>query len=243
MKTIDIHAHWYPGNGSSCSRRTARRRRVPRAHGRRVQPQAETHHQRIRRALRRPGRRVKQMDERRRRRARALAHQPMVYWAPPAFGLALSQAFNDAASAAHAKHPDRFIGFAMLPMQAPGARGEGARARGEAAGHARPVPRRRTSTARTWTKALLGRLRAVRGARLPIFLHPVDTIGQERTKQYYLINLCGNPVRHRRRRGAPHLRRRAGRFPEARGEPAARRRHVAVADRAPRPRHRGARRS
>jgi len=26
-----------------------------------------------------------------------------------------------------------------------------------------------------------------------IFLHPVDTIGQDRTKKYYLKNLCGNP--------------------------------------------------
>src|ERR671929_36684 len=26
-----------------------------------------------------------------------------------------------------------------------------------------------------------------------IFLHPVDTIGQDRTTKYYLKNLCGNP--------------------------------------------------
>src|SRR5439155_16900769 len=44
---------------------------------------------------------------------------PMVNWASPAFGLALSQAYNDAASAAHRKHPDRFVGLAILPMQAP----------------------------------------------------------------------------------------------------------------------------
>jgi len=44
---------------------------------------------------------------------------PMVYWASPGFGLALSQAYNDAASAAHLKRPDRFVGLAMLPMQAP----------------------------------------------------------------------------------------------------------------------------
>jgi aminocarboxymuconate-semialdehyde decarboxylase len=43
----------------------------------------------------------------------------MVYWASPAFGLALSQSFNDAASAAHRKHPERLLGLAMLPMHAP----------------------------------------------------------------------------------------------------------------------------
>src|SRR3979411_986777 len=33
---------------------------------------------------------------------------PMVYWAPPAFGLKLAQSYNDACSAAHRKYPDRF---------------------------------------------------------------------------------------------------------------------------------------
>src|SRR5207248_9958323 len=44
---------------------------------------------------------------------------PMVYWAPAAFGLALSQAYNDAASLACRKHPDKFVAFAMIPMQDP----------------------------------------------------------------------------------------------------------------------------
>src|SRR6266513_2732824 len=44
---------------------------------------------------------------------------PMVYWAPPPFAQRLSQVFNDACSAAHAKHPKRFVGMATLPMQAP----------------------------------------------------------------------------------------------------------------------------
>ena len=42
---------------------------------------------------------------------------PMVYWAPPAFGLKLAQSYNDACSAAHRRYPDRFVGLAMLPMQ------------------------------------------------------------------------------------------------------------------------------
>ena len=29
--------------------------------------------------------------------------------------------------------------------------------------------------------------------RWTIFLHPVDTVGQDRTRKYYLKNLCGNP--------------------------------------------------
>ncbi|MGZ9066800.1 MAG: hypothetical protein ACXW2I_15895, partial [Burkholderiales bacterium] len=42
---------------------------------------------------------------------------PMVYWAGPEFGLKLSRTWNDASSAAHTEHPDRFIGTMMLPPQ------------------------------------------------------------------------------------------------------------------------------
>ena len=45
--------------------------------------------------------------------------QPMVYWADDELGLNLCIAFNDAVSQAHRQHPDRFIGFACLPLQNP----------------------------------------------------------------------------------------------------------------------------
>lgn len=44
---------------------------------------------------------------------------PMVYFAPGALALALSQAYNNAASAAHQKYPEHFVGMAMLPIHAP----------------------------------------------------------------------------------------------------------------------------
>jgi aminocarboxymuconate-semialdehyde decarboxylase len=42
---------------------------------------------------------------------------PLVYWAPPGFGLELSAAHNDACVEAHAKYPDRFYGTICLPLQ------------------------------------------------------------------------------------------------------------------------------
>ena len=42
---------------------------------------------------------------------------PLVYWAPPGFGLELSAAHNDACVDAHHKYPDRFYGTIVLPMQ------------------------------------------------------------------------------------------------------------------------------
>ena len=42
---------------------------------------------------------------------------PLVYWAPPGFGLELSAAHNDACVEAHEKYPDRFYGTICLPLQ------------------------------------------------------------------------------------------------------------------------------
>jgi len=42
---------------------------------------------------------------------------PLVYWAPPGFGLELSAAHNDACVEMHNKYPDRFYGTITLPLQ------------------------------------------------------------------------------------------------------------------------------
>jgi aminocarboxymuconate-semialdehyde decarboxylase len=108
-------------------------------------------------------------------------------------GLALSQAYNDAASAAHAKHPDRFVGLAMLPMQAPdlalrelerAAKLPGMRGL-YLATHVNGV---NLDDRRFWDVY-------AKAEQLgwTIFLHPIDTIGRERTERYYLKNLLGNP--------------------------------------------------
>jgi len=118
---------------------------------------------------------------------------PMVYWASPGFGLALAQAYNDSASSAHARYPDRFVGLAMLPMQAP------------------DLALRELERAAT-LPGMRGLYLAthVNGTNLDdrrfwdvyakaeelgwtLFLHPIDTIGPERTASYYLKNLLGNP--------------------------------------------------
>jgi len=118
--------------------------------------------------------------------------QPMVYWADDDLGVRLCIAFNDAISAAHRQHPDRLIGFACLPMQnpklaleeleraakLPGIRGiymaTAVRDRELSDGSFFPVYER------------------IANLGLPLFLHPM-MINNERMKQFYLINLCGNP--------------------------------------------------
>ena len=118
---------------------------------------------------------------------------PMVYWASPGFGLALAQAYNDAATAAHARHPQRFVGLAMLPMQAPdlalkelerAAKLPGMRGM-YLATHVNGIDLDDRRFWDVYAKA--------EELDWPVFLHPIDTIGRERTTRYYLRNLLGNP--------------------------------------------------
>src|SRR5262245_5297826 len=118
---------------------------------------------------------------------------PMVYWASAGLGLALAQAYNDAAAAAHARYPTRFVGLAMLPMQAP----ELALKELERAAKLPGIRGMYLATNVNGTELDDRRFWEVyaKAEELgwTIFLHPVDTIGRDRTTRYYLRNLLGNP--------------------------------------------------
>jgi aminocarboxymuconate-semialdehyde decarboxylase len=118
---------------------------------------------------------------------------PMVYWAPPAFGLALSQAFNDAASAVCKDHPDKFVAFAMIPMQAPALALKELERASKLEGMrgvylATSVDGVELDDKRFWD--IYAKCEEI---GWPIFLHPVYTIGVDRTQRFYLRNLLGNP--------------------------------------------------
>ncbi len=195
MQTIDIHAHWYPREWLDVFQKDGAREgaALERLAGGAYRLKAKHIANAFDERFVVVSERVAEMDKRRVQVHALSLTTPMVYWASPELGLALSQAFNDAAAAAHQKHPERLLGLAMVPMQAP------------------------ELAVRELERA--ARLPGIRGMYLAtnvngeeldekkfwdvyakceelgwtIFLHPVDTIGQERTKKYYLKNLCGNP--------------------------------------------------
>jgi len=193
-RVIDTHAHWYPAEWLELFERDGA------AEGATLERTAKGYTIRTQRVvnafddefvhleLRLAGMQKQRVD------VHALSlTAPMVYWASPGFGLALSQAYNDAASAAHRQHPDRFVGLAMVPMQAPElALKELERAAGlpgmrgmYLATHVNGTNLDDRSFWDVYAKAEeLG---------WTIFLHPIDTIGRERTASYYLKNLLGNP--------------------------------------------------
>src|SRR5256886_13996298 len=194
MPTIDIHAHWYPQEwirlfekdgakeGASLERRDGKyhlkAKHITNAFDERFVVVDE---------------RVKAMDQRRIGVHALSLTTPMVYWASPSLGLALSQAFNDAASAAHGKHPQRLLGLAMVPMHAP----ELALKELERASRLPGIKGMYLATnvngEELDEKKFWNVYAKCEELGWTIFLHPADTIGQDRTKKYYLKNLCGNP--------------------------------------------------
>jgi aminocarboxymuconate-semialdehyde decarboxylase len=194
MRALDIHAHWYPKEwlavfekegareGASLERGAGgyrlKAKHIVNAFDERFVVVAQ---------------RVEEMDKRRIDVHALSLTTPMVYWAAPPLGLALSQSFNDAASAAHRQFPDRLVGLAMLPMQAP----ELALKELERAARlpgikglylATNVNGEELDEPKFWDVYA-----KCEELGWTIFLHPVDTLGQDRTKKYYLKNLCGNP--------------------------------------------------
>jgi aminocarboxymuconate-semialdehyde decarboxylase len=118
---------------------------------------------------------------------------PMIYWAPAELSHKLAKAWNDGASAAHQEYPQRLVGLITLPMLAPDrAVDELERAaklpgmRGVYLGtniHDRDLD----------DPMFLPVYAKIEALGLPVFLHPLKTIGGDRMKPYYLSNLLGNP--------------------------------------------------
>ncbi len=119
--------------------------------------------------------------------------QPMAYWAGRELGERLSIVYNDQLATAHTAHPDRLIGLATLPMQAPDL------AVREVARAAKlPGVRGFYLATRVLNKELSDPdffpvYEAIEALGLPVFLHPVFVIGHERLEKHYLTNLLGNP--------------------------------------------------
>ena len=194
VRTVDTHAHWYPAEWLELFDRDGAREgaKLERNGGRYT-----IRTDRITNAFDEEfvdlGLRIAGMD-RQGVDVHALSlTAPMVYWASPAFGLALSQAYNDAAAAAHAKHPGRFVGLAMVPMQAPElALKELERAAG-LPGMRGLYMATNINGADLDEKRFWDVYAKAEELGWTVFLHPLDTIGRERTTRYYLKNLIGNP--------------------------------------------------
>jgi aminocarboxymuconate-semialdehyde decarboxylase len=117
---------------------------------------------------------------------------PMVYWAAPDDALRLCQILNDAVSEVVKEHPNRFAGFIALPFQAPELalqelqRAHGLGLVGVAIGsniHGRPLD----------DQTLWPIYEQIERADLPLFIHPINPIGQPGIHDFRLDLSLGFP--------------------------------------------------
>ena len=119
---------------------------------------------------------------------------PMVDFADGRFARDLSAAFNDGCAEAHARYPDRVVGFAMLPWHAPDLAVE------ELA-RAAKLPGIRGVYAPTHVldnelgdEMFHPIYEMMQDLGLALFLHPIHVVEPKRLRRYYLNNLIGNPT-------------------------------------------------
>jgi aminocarboxymuconate-semialdehyde decarboxylase len=118
---------------------------------------------------------------------------PMVNWADADFSLKLSRTWNDAASEAHKAYPNRLVALMILPMLDPDRAIDELNRSAKLPGM-RGVYMGTNINNRDLDDPLFEPIFAkIEQANLPVFLHPLQTVGGERTKPWYLSNLLGNP--------------------------------------------------
>ena len=119
--------------------------------------------------------------------------QPMVYWAGRELGNRLCVTYNDELAKAHERNRRRFFGLAALPMHEP----DLALRELERAAKLPGIRGVYMATAildrELSNEAFFPVYEALQGLSLPMYLHPVFVIGEERLRQFYLTNLLGNP--------------------------------------------------
>jgi len=119
MPVVDLHAHWFPQPWIDLLLKEAEGNGAKMGKNEKGHPVIDVIGVPLKSVFRpdmvEPDAILKSMNDARVDvRAMSLTN-PMVYWAPPAFGLKLSRAYNDACVALHQAHPDRFLGTIMLP--------------------------------------------------------------------------------------------------------------------------------
>jgi aminocarboxymuconate-semialdehyde decarboxylase len=118
---------------------------------------------------------------------------PMVSWADADLSLKLSRTWNDAASEAHKAYPTRLVALMILPMLDPDRAIDELNRAAELPG-IRGVYMGTNINNRDLDDPQFEPIFAkIEQVGLPVFLHPLQTVGGERTKPWYLSNLLGNP--------------------------------------------------
>jgi aminocarboxymuconate-semialdehyde decarboxylase len=197
MPAIDLHAHWFPQPWIDLLLKEAEANGARMGRNEKGHPMIDIIGVPLKSVFRpdmiEPEIMLKSMDAAKVDvRAMSLTN-PMVYWAPPAFGAKLSQAYNDACAALHQAHPDRFLGTIMLPLQAPELAVKELERAARLPGMRAVYMAMHVGGKNVDEKALWPVYERCQALGLPICMHPVNPLGSERMGAFHMRNLCGNP--------------------------------------------------
>jgi aminocarboxymuconate-semialdehyde decarboxylase len=118
---------------------------------------------------------------------------PMNNWGDEALSHKLARVWNDGASAAHQAYPERLVAFMTLPMLYPDRAMDELNRASKLPGM-RGVYMGTNIDSHDLDDPLFEKTFArIEALGLPVFLHPIQTIGGERLQPWYLSNLLGNP--------------------------------------------------
>jgi len=120
--------------------------------------------------------------------------QPMVHWAEAELALKLCQAYNDACAEAHEAFPDRYLGFAMLPMLQPDTALTELKRCADLPGVCGVYLSTHVEGAELSDPLFFPVYGAIQEMGWHIFLHPVRVVDPGRLKKFYLTNFIGNPT-------------------------------------------------
>jgi aminocarboxymuconate-semialdehyde decarboxylase len=119
---------------------------------------------------------------------------PMLYWGDAAFSAKLARAWNDAASAMCQTYPTRLVALLTLPMLYPDQAIDELNRASKLPGMRGVYLGTNIGTHDLDDPLFEPVMARIENLDLPIFLHPVEPIGADRLKAFFLSNLIGNPV-------------------------------------------------
>jgi aminocarboxymuconate-semialdehyde decarboxylase len=119
---------------------------------------------------------------------------PMLYWGDAAFSTKLARAWNDAAGAVCQTYPTRLVALLTLPMLYPDQAIDELNRASKLPGMRGVYLGTNIGTHDLDDPLFEPVMARIEALDLPIFLHPVEPIGADRLKAFFLSNLIGNPV-------------------------------------------------
>jgi aminocarboxymuconate-semialdehyde decarboxylase len=118
---------------------------------------------------------------------------PLMYWAPPGFGLELAAAHNDACVEAHRRYPQRFYGTIILPMQDVRLACEELERMAKHACMRAVFIAEHINGKNLHEKEFWPVYERAEALGLPLFLTNLYPTGAERMKDHFMLNIIGNP--------------------------------------------------